>query len=311
MIRHLLTAVVLVFLVFSYSFAATYNNFHGLPASSKSLGIGNVQGFDTGASAIFENPASIDVNVFSFGLMNTYMMENKSAYTAYSAALDIIGVIIGVGFRQSLVDDLYITDVTDFSNDFKIIDSFMVKNSQLKLAGSIPLSKSFRIGVAGSIFEHVVGDKSGRGTNLDLGLLYDVGPLKVSLFGQNVLTFLDIEWQNAKEQLPIILNGATQLRFYDIDLFLQLQQHNNRLLKSIGTRYTPSLFDGLVYLSTGSEEYSVLGKSKRRNVIGLGLNLDLSLFEKTESNMGIDFSYQKSDYVLDDNRYLVSFAINL
>ncbi len=291
-------------------YGAYYNLITGVGTSAKMIGLGNIQGFDHSAAAIFENPASLYlVKGTSFSAFKTTFMESLE-YTNLSLASRTPLGTIGLGIMQASSGDIPYT-VKNQNDEVEVFSYFDYQNVVAKLGYSLTLSDHLHIGSNLSYFFQRIHTVNGVGMNLDLGLVSEFDNLMLSLTLKNYLDFPNIKLSNtvfysndAEETLPAQGVFSTRYRLTDLDFFTQLYSStaNNNLGYSLGVKYQPEFIWKLMYLSAGYRQYITHSRVKHNVAIGLGLELQF---------VNAYFAFDKSEYYQQDNKFYYSVSVNI
>jgi len=302
--RHIILIVVFAFSFSSISniYTATFDTITDMGASARFIAVGGVDGFGQSASSIFENPAAlarIERAGFSFF---TATLMNEAKYNQVSLVTETSLGRFGVGYMGVSVSDLPHTGKNE-QNEFYTKSSFDSQNMVLKLAYQNSLAPDLHVGGSLVHYEQSFYDVSGVGNNLDLGLLWVQSWGQVSFSAKNLLwdgvvTYGDGKSETVATDLTL---GYGHRVFEEFEVVGQVLHRQDQNLLSAGIVYTPS-FLSYVSLMGGYREYLVLGESRNKMAMGLGLHL---------APIDFYYSYEKSDHIEFDGKHSFSVDINL
>ena len=305
--RILATALFSLALMTSVS-ATNYTVFSSeIGSSAETIGMGNIGGFGSSASTLFENPASL-YRIKNVGLSGFYtdFILGEVKFMQYSAAFRFGPGILAAGIMDTHVNDIPITG-SDSNNEYTLIGTDSYQNSIYKVGYQIDLQPNFHLGLASTYYSQKIVTANSSGFNLDLGAVLEFNKLSLSLAVQNIVKPLAINYSNGnKETLPTLLTfGGKYLLTPDLALLGQIKINdlgsNSKYLKAVGIKWAPAWLNNTFYLSSGWNEFQVLDSLKNKGSLGVGLNI---------SALSFQFAFEKSDYFEQENQYYLSTQIN-
>jgi hypothetical protein len=300
----LLTAISFLFCINLNLVAADYFLISDSGTSARMIGIGNIEGFGSGADSLFENPATLyKVQNLSASLFRTSFLLNTVDFTSLALAYKTGIGCFAFGTMQTSVGDIKHTGADQYDEYF-VQETFEYRNAIYKLGYQATFNEVY-FGTVLNYYHNRIYETSGNGINLDVGLLADYKPTAFSISIKNILKPLAVEYSNgARENLPlqVVLGSKTTINDFDIFAQIKLQNIGTDYLKSLGIRYRPYFLHDLFSLSAGFKEFMVISKYFNKFSVGLGLQLGA---------FNLDFAFEKSDFYMQDNQYYVSVNINL
>lgn len=273
--------------------------------SAKTIGIGNVEGFNESSAVIFENPAGLhSVDHISFsGFHTTYIAGSVDFYSLALAYKTKVGTF-GFGLFEHSVPNIKRT-TEDNNGEYGYSDSFSNRNGVYKFSYGKQLSKNTFGGTNLSYYYNEVDTTSGTGFNIDTGLYFDFHTLGVSLVAKNLIPKFEVSYSNGKaESLPLQLAIGLNKHYQDIDLYVQakLQDPDDPYQFSFGSKYQPEYLNNIFYVSMGWQQFLVVGNSYDKVTLGVGLEL-----------LGLTFhvAYEDSSFYESDQQYYSSISVKL
>ena len=273
--------------------------------SAKMLAVGQIEGFDDTAVAIFENPAALhhvekqSVSLFTTTLFDEVHFRNVAYARKFSKGT------LGIGYMSAGVDDIAHTSEEKGSDGatHNIVDSYFgVNHAMFKVGYEYPLSDHLYLGTTATYFQNSIGTVKGSGVNGDVGLMYIKGPVTFSGTLKNVLIGSDIKYSNnGGEPLPFQTVWGAQ---YHIGYFDFLGQYRtttafSKGFKSAGVHFNPG-FMKFFHLRAGYKDIAHLDKISHHATFGIGLSL---------KSISFDYAYEKSDVVSFDNNNYFSISV--
>jgi hypothetical protein len=300
-----LGAAVLVIVVLgtvwsSQSMAVDAQLVEKIGTSAHMIGIGNIEGFDTSAASVFENPASLyrmksnSVSAFSTTIMDDFKYLNFAVGTSTALGRVAIGVM------QLGTDDIPFTSRNSF-NEVESTSSFWYRNVVVKAGHEFGVNKHFHFGTAINYFYNEIYTTRASGMGLNLGFFADYGITQYSLSIKNIelkrLTYNNGQTETLPLQAVFSAKGALgQMNVYGQALVLVNQK---AVLKSIGLKNPLITGPFSFYFSGGIREFMAMESTKYKITLGLGLEFGSANFY---------LAYDRSDYYLQDNKYYYSMA---
>lgn len=271
--------------------------------SAGMLGKGQIEGFDSSAISVLENPAALyrvqtqSVSMFSTQLMNEVNFRN----IAYARKTPL--GTVAVGYMGSLIDGIPKTATQNVGGEEKFVANsyFNAENMVVKAGLQRTLKEDFHVGMNMNYYSNSIGSVSGTGVNFDIGMVYAVSGLETSIVLKNVVPSLRANYSNGgKETYPFqTLWGVKYGRDY-IDLMAQVKTTTaiDRNLLSLGATYRPG-FLSFMHLNLGMKQFMHLTDVKNHYTFGIGLTL---------LGLNFDYAYEKSEHLqFDNNNY---FSVN-
>ncbi len=304
-----LTGIVLTILIGVVPIAAAnYELLTDLGASADTIAIGNVEGFNGSAAAVFENPAALyAVDNTSVGLFMTTLL-NEVYYKNMSIAGRTPLGVFGVGYMEATVFDIPYTGENTITREFYVKDYFDYKDSLLKFSYQADLAPNWSMGLSYVHYSRNILDIKASGGNFDLGAIYTQPNYQLSVFVRNIIpnthvTFTFADGDSAYEVIPTEIVTSGRYKVMDGGtVYGQLKSRNSQNLASLGVSYSPREFANFE-VSAGYRQYLVLDQIKGGLSLGVGVDL-----------MGIraNYAYEKvEDHPQFDNKSYFSVSINL
>lgn len=271
--------------------------------SAGMLGKGQIEGFDSSAVSVLENPAGLyrvenqSMSIFSTQLMNEVNFRN----VAYARKTSL--GTFAVGYMGSLIDGIPETATQNVGGEEKFVANsyFNVENMVVKAGLQRTLKPDFYVGVNLNYYSNSIGSVSGTGLNFDAGLIYEVSNFETSVVLKNIIPSMRANYSNGgQETYPFqTLWGVKYGRDY-VDLMAQLKTTTaiDRNLLSLGATYRPG-FLSFMHLNLGMKQFMHLEDVKNHYTFGIGLRL---------FGLNFDYAYEKSEHLqFDNNNY---FSVN-
>lgn len=305
--RQLTTVLLSLFTVITLAnpiSATAFDQVTEVGSSARMIGIGNIEGFDTTAAAVFENPAALGhINRASISAFYTTFLDGDVSYMSYAGALRTQYGVFSLGMMSVSTPESHITEV---NNDvFESIGTFDYENSVLKLGYQVNFNYWTYIGVAANYFSHKIGDVDGTAFDADVGLYTKINQYEISLVAKHLLgssiSYSDGSSESAPRQY--IAGVKTDAPWMDdLELFGQFKYatREDAMLFAVGTRWVPFGMD-LFAVSAGWQQYLVLSETKSKLSIGLVLDLD---------SVSFNFSFEESEFYNQDYQYYFSTSVD-
>lgn len=296
--------LILVLVISSSIFGATYQTMTELGTSASMIGLGNIHGFEKSANVIFDNPAGLNnIKGISAGSFSTELMGGEIQFRNLSLGIKTHVGSFAVGVMESAVTDIPQTDIQD--DEYIQIGSFGYKNQMAKLGYAFKFNKRVTLGANLVGINHEIGTVNAKTINTDLGALIEVDHLNLSFVLQNALFWQDLNYSNGgSENIPTTVIGGLKVGLLDdLDGFFQLKTflREEHQLMSMGVAYQPNIVGRLVTLRLGWKEFLKINQKHSSTTFGIGLDL---------MNVGFDVAYEKSTYFEVDSKQYVSFRFN-
>jgi hypothetical protein len=271
--------------------------------SAGMLGKGQIEGFDSSAVSVLENPAALyrvesqSMSIFSTQLMNEVDFRN----IAYAKKTSM--GTFAIGYMGSLIDGIPETATQNIDGEEKFVANsyFNAENMVVKAGLSRTLKDGLHVGGNLNYYSNSIGSVSGTGVNFDLGLVYEFSEFETSVVLKNVVPALKADYSNGGEETyPFqTLWGIKYGRDY-LDLMAQVKTTTaiDRNLVSLGATYRPG-FLSFMHLNLGMKQFMHLNDVKNHYTFGIGLTL---------FGLNFDYAYEKSEHLqFDNNNY---FSLN-
>ena len=269
-------------------------------ASSRTSAMGSIQGLQSESYSIFENPASLPRDSRTY--YSTYFMTLADAQSSYFTAsvaypLDKKGhVALGIAQKRSPNLDF---SGADQNGEYVIASQFVVADTLFKLGYQQQLTDSLSLGLSAHYFVQDLYLTQGAGWNMDAGLWYNFGRVKVSATAKNMLGFSQMSYSNGYRTLNFPSEFVTSAQFDLTDYFkIYGQLRGEKLRRSVGVYVSP--IPTLAFLG-GIREVGSTGVQTQYSA-GVMLNLGM---------MALNFSYQNSQVVDYDGLYGISVDFHL
>jgi hypothetical protein len=303
-IRVFIVSVVYITSSLSVINSAPYDLIYDLGTSARQIAIGNVDGFSDAADTVFENPAGLyrvkqmSLAAFSSNVMN----EVKYVNVALSGGDTKIGRI-GVGFMQASVTGIPETvRNTESSTAHPGVKTFFdYKSTVYKVAYQTAINKNIEFGINYVYYQNSLYSYSGRGSNIDLGVIYAHPKYETSILIRNAIPNQKVTYNTgAYEPLPIQYSVSMKRSFKNgWDVYPQIKYFHSEWLMSMGARYTPHFLPYIHFMS-GYKSF-LDATQKRHNNVTFGIGLDIM-------GLSIFYTYERSDYVLKDHKNYLSMT---
>ena len=70
----------------------------------------------------------------------------------------------------------------------------------MTLAYQVSQNENLHFGISGTLYTSNLDTYSGRGMNVNAGLIYDNHPLKLSISAKNIVSSMKMKWSNSNSQ---------------------------------------------------------------------------------------------------------------
>ncbi|MBT5855012.1 hypothetical protein HOH87_00060 [bacterium] len=305
--RRIHTLIVLLLLLANTAFAANYFMLSDLGSSAEMIGKGNIEGFSDTSNSIFENPASlIKVKNYSTSFFTTTIMEEVQ-YNNVSMAYNVGSGVFGVGYMAAGVEDIPLTFVNQ-AGIFDTNESFIYKNHIIKMGYAQPMNKRLSVGGSISLYNNNIHTVTGTGFGLDLGLVYKIADIEVSLHGRNLapqtVIYTDTADSDylAEEELPLQAVFGVSYPMTEFDTMGQIKFDGVNSLVSLGGTWRPGFTKNLISFNLGYKEFSILNDVKNNITLGAGLDL---------FGIKLDYAFEKSEHAEYDSNNYFSISLNM
>lgn len=284
---------------------AEYILLSDLGTSAKTIGIGNIAGFDNSSNAIFENPANLGSIQKTSVSMYTTTLIDEFEITALSISQKTRWGTFGIGQLRGAVSDIPKTSVRN-DNDpnqrrFIKIGSFDYTDTLSKISYENRLLYNVHFGLSLNNYSKKLDTISASATDMDFGLKYLGKKLELSAFARNILGSTVNFSNNESEILPTQIIGAFKLDILGINLLGQTKINGKKGIQNAFGAMVPFPFFNYLKLMGGYQEYFVLNTKK--SGLTLGLSLDIG-------GLHFQYAYEKSDHIEFDNKNYFSLSLN-
>jgi hypothetical protein len=289
--------------------------------SARMIRIGNIDGFSPLASGVFENPASLYRTKFiSASMFTTTFMEEVQYVNLAGTARTPFGVF-GAGYMNVGVPDIPFTQENEFG-EYYAARYFNYDNMQARVAYQYSQTPNLHLGIAGVYYQTNIDQVTGKGFNCDIGMIWDIDFLKVSVVMRNIATSLKVNYENAaiktykqQENLPLQTVYGIQYNWNGFEMYGQIKQdgNNKNILKSVGVNLRPS-FAPFLSISGGYKEFPDIkevitgGQLQYQDTVGnnwvAGVGLDLL-------GVSFDYAYETSEHFEFNHKHYFSVGVSL
>ena len=277
--------------------AVSYLYIPDLGTSADMIGKGNIEGFTDSASAIFENPASlVYVEAKSMSAFTTTIF-GEAGYVNCAIAVKLPVGTVALGYMEASVGG----NVHSAEANSRFVEAYQYdyKNTVIKGAYQLPLNESLSIGAGISFYHNTLDQVSGDGRDLDIGMLYQHGPLSVSAYIRNLFAGQVSYSNNQTEQLPRQETVSAAYVWSWVTGYAQIKHENDQLMPALGISYQVPHMP--LELKMGYKTYEVLGSTGSGLVLGTSLVLN---------GLRFDYAYEKSSHPSFDNHNYFSIALS-
>ncbi len=259
-------------------------------SSAEMIGRANIGGFSRSANGIFENPASLyRINAMSASLFTTTFMETITYFNAAYAAKTEYGGF-GVGIYSASVPEIYETYQYGSATkpSYGVQSSFRYENYLVKAAYQSSPAPNIYVGTSALFYSSgfTIGNYKSKGANVEIGGIWDLKPLELSLVGTNLIGQWGTLFESGgSEILPTRFIFSGRYDFTDAELLTQITRtgHKPGFLRSFAV--SAPLLSRLLHISAGYKEFYNLDDIQSNYTIGLGLSLN---------GMDFEYAYERS-----------------
>ncbi|MDG2265196.1 MAG: SPOR domain-containing protein [Candidatus Marinamargulisbacteria bacterium] len=281
--------------------------------SARHIGYANINGFNTTASSIFENPGSLyGVEHWSASFFSTQIMNNVS-YVALSGAYRFKYGVLAFARMGASVSDIPNTSGEYDNNELigiNIRSLFEYANYVYKLGYQTMLKNQWSLGLALNYYSvNAGGHLEGNGANLDIGVARQFDRLDFSGVVQNAIPDQHVTYRNNGDSEKTPTRYSLGSRYQITDYFsalseVRMYEFHSDLFLSAAVEYV--LFsqwlknmDASVRL--GHRNFPV-SPIRMRSATTIGLGFVFHFFN-------LDYAYQLSEHPDYDFQHYVSFSI--
>lgn len=273
-----------------------------LGTSAKTIGIGNIGGFDNSANSIFENPANLATIKKTSISMYTTTLIDEFEITALSLSQKTKWGTFGIGQIRGTVTNIPKTKLAN-GDERRFIQngSFDYTDTQTKISYENRLLYNTYFGLSLNNYSKTIDTISASATDIDLGLKYFSKKVEISAFARNILGSTVEFSNNETEILPVQIIGAMKVDVFGIDVFGQSKINGKKGIQNSVGVMVPFPFFNYLKLMGGYQEYFILNTKKAG--LTLGLSLDIA-------GLHFQYAYEKSDHIEFDNKNYFSLSFN-
>lgn len=283
----------------SLLFGADYFMLTDVGASSRTIGRGGVEGFDSYAVSIFENPAGLNrMNKLSVDAFSTTFI-GEITYTSLSSSVRTKYGIFGFGYYSAVVGDVPHTAIGD--EEFIVASYFDYKSTISKFTYARPIKEHILFGASMVNYGSEIYTTTSSASDFDLGAIYFYRKTEFSGFFRNLFGS-KAEYSNGNyENLPFQFLFSVKQPLGAFNVLAQYKRNGSKgSLKSFAITYRNSRFNYLE-LSAGYKQFFVLDEVDS-NIV-LGLNLDIA-------TLSFSYAYESSDHPEFNHKSYFSTSIN-
>ena len=288
-----------------YSVAANYALISDIGSSAQSIAMGNIDGFSDPATAVFDNPASIQrTNKLNASIFYSNFFD-EIRYLNLSTSFKTLYGNFGMGFYSASVPGIPLTGISDdLDQSFYVKNYYSYSNSVFKAAYQRNISYRSSVGLSLALFYSKNHTISSFAKNLDFGLLHTINhQLTLSVFAQNIIPFMSANYSNGySEPLPFTLSSSLAYDYRHFTIMPQLKYTNSHILKSLGLKWNVFNLSYINLLAGYKEQLDYTNTRHSKATIGFSLHLFGTNFY---------YAYERSDYYLSDNHtyFSVNYAL--
>jgi hypothetical protein len=271
--------------------------------SAKSLGLGNVGGFNFSSEAIFENPASLKFSQKASvsALYTSYMLGETKVFVGSGAWKIDPQWTVAVGLNRLSMDNFFQTAEDSNGDVIKTGATFGFGQTDYTAGVAYHITPDLSLGFSGTFIDQKIATFNGSSLQWNAGLHYTAPFAQFSLVGKNLLA-QRIRYNDASNQIMDRSVAASMLYpiASDLSLLAELNAVSQpwTLLKKVGLAWqiAPEL-----QLRGGWHEIKANGTVAKAFTFGVGFNVDDSLT--------INYAYEKNDYIEDANSHFISLQM--
>lgn len=273
-------------------------------SSAKMVGLGGIEGFSDSAAVVFENPAGLNqLRRGSVSLFTTTFM-GEVMYDAISAGFNLPIGRVGIGYMDATVGDIPIVVTQNALKQNEISGSFSYKSSLIKFSYQFSPLKNVSVGASLIQYRASFYNISADGINAEIGTLIDLSPFTLSLVGRNIIggSFMTYTGDGKVGREPLVpqIICAGKYHWQDFNLMAQVKNTLSNSLLSLGIEYSPSFFS-MLQIVGGYKNYEVNKWVQTGYTMGVNLKIRGTQFQ---------YAYEKTDYLLDDNKHYFSVSVD-
>ncbi|MBG91313.1 MAG: hypothetical protein CL521_05800 [Actinobacteria bacterium] len=280
--------------------------------SAESIALGRVMGNSNQANAIFGNPAALfRIPRYSISAFNLSHMNHRVQFFNLAAAYRWGDGVFSMGVLRGSTNGIPVV------SDFIQTDSTHYRNVMTKLAYQRLINPRISVGLAGTYYLTSSHLQTGKGTNIDLGLIYRRKDSHIGLLLKNILP-RSVQYSHqsesdfsAQEAIPSALQVSLKsaptmgLQFLPQLNFSRHSLANGDksffILPSMGVLFHPIHWP-LIDLRAGlHRELSITLTQRTRYAFGIGLDL---------YNLYFAYTFERNEFELDPNMHYFSVSIN-
>ena len=303
-------SIVLALLLTNNIFGVTYFNPSSIGTSAFSKGIG-IQGFENNAVAVFENSARLtnvkkhSMHAFQTTILNDYEVKNISYATRINDnnAIAIGYMLLG---SENIPKTLLGTNTEYNEEEVLQFSSYSYQNTLIKMGLQHQQTETISLGIDLNYYGTQLDSYAGHGANINASFLYQSssGLTEITSVIENIIPNLGVSFSHGKEEdLPLGVRLAVRRNIKGVSIFTQMKApdlNDAYYLFSIGSSYKMPRVPLNLYGSW--YQYDVFEEIKNSVAVGIGLNLGW---------ISTNFSFEKSDDPLSDNKHYFSLSIGI
>tara|TARA_B100000700_G_scaffold289799_1_gene347420 strand:- start:22 stop:927 length:906 start_codon:yes stop_codon:yes gene_type:complete len=299
--KHSLLITIASLIIASSLVATDFVMISDLGSSARSIALGNVDGYNTAADAVFSNPAALtNTSTYSVSLFSSKLMNDVHYFNAAISAKTAYGTFAAGIYEQAVTG---IASTSRINHQIAQTGSYAYKNTQMKLSYQTDLSSTVSVAATYTHYTVAVANYSGAGSNIDAGILASFNSFKLSVLAQNIVPNQSVSFSHGnKEQLPFSLSSTAIISFKNITLLPQIKLSKNNILFSQGISYTPSFLTQVTLHAGYKQKLDYLSQKHANLSLGASLNL---------LDLNIHVAYERSDYILMDHNMYASFSYGI
>ena len=276
-------------------------------SSARMVSLGGIEGFGESAESIFDNPAALfRVRDRSYSLFHTQFINGEVTVLNAAVAERFQQGYLAFGVYQSSVSSIPFTG-GDSVNGFNVVDRFNYDNSIYKLGYQFFWGE-ISIGANLTYFSESIHNDKGTGLNMDLGIIWQHQGFDWSLSGKNILgssvVYNGDLTNNDSVLMPQQLALSTRRLFNDFSVYGQVKYYQGikTPLKSAAVEYHVPALQIPVTASLGWREFISVGEIYSNMTFGIGMGI---------GNYVVNFAFEKSDFISQDQQYYLSLHFSL
>lgn len=257
-------------------------------SSAQMIGIGNVEGFSQGASAMFENPASL-VGIENFSV-STFQSQDSASnrYASISFASNLQDGVLGVGIMH--MSNTYTGDP----------GSDISRATIAKISFEQPVTDNVYAGISYSLISQGDGTHGGgNGSNIDAGVIAQWQEYTFSVTGHNLIPNKKIVYDaGANSDIATDWVASVKYALDNCTLYGQIKARENLVTLACGASATAPFYPEIL-MRVGYKQLEVDQQPYDTFSLGLGyafLNTQVDLaFQKSAASTADNVAYVSAD----------------